>query len=212
MAELYRHFDEQGALLYVGISTSTMRRLAQHKNKTAWFTSVADVEVERLHYPRRRKRAEIKAIKRERPKHNVTHSVALSPPAVEEPTQRRIDTIARRGKLPVSTHPVWDTIGDARSGLKLGYRKGKRGGVWVGKLITNGARAETTLGASDDGSDAGLTHADATAATIAWAVRERTRLTAKIDYAPSKTNGRLVDLPPEELRATGSKLYPEEGA
>ena len=41
-------------------------------------------------------------------------------------------------------------VGDRRSGLKLGYRKGTRGGVWVGKLVESGARVETTLGRADD--------------------------------------------------------------
>ena len=81
----------------------------------------------------------------------------------------KIDTVARRKKLPVSSKPVWDTIGDARSGLKLGYRKGARGGVWVGKLVTDGARVEERLGASDDGGcGVGMSYADAVAAAIAW--------------------------------------------
>ena len=94
--------------------------------------------------------------------------------------QSKIDTIARRKKLPVATHPVWTSIGDARSGLKLGYRKGARGAVWVGKLVTDGARIETTLGAADD-AGTGMSHAEATAAAIAWAGKERARLTAKTD-------------------------------
>jgi integrase len=95
--------------------------------------------------------------------------------------QAKIDTIARRKKLPVSSKPVWTAIGDGRSGLKLGYRRGARGGVWVGKLVMGGARIETTLGASDDGSGVGLNYADATAAAIAWAGKEQARLTAKAD-------------------------------
>ena len=66
----------------------------------------------------------------------------------------KIDTIARRKKLPVSSKPVWNTIGDARSGLKLGYYKGARRGSWIGKLVMDGARGEETLGASDDGAPA----------------------------------------------------------
>ena len=92
----------------------------------------------------------------------------------------KTNTISRRRKLPVATHPVWDTIGDARSGLKLGYRKGKRGGVWVGKLVVDGARVETTLGPADD-AGTGLSYAEAAASAIAWAGKERARLTAKAD-------------------------------
>jgi integrase len=93
----------------------------------------------------------------------------------------KIDTVARRKKLPVSSKPVWDTIGDARSGLKLGYYKGARGGSWFGKLVMDGARVEEKLGASDDGNGKGLSHADAVAAAIAW--RERLTDSARADSA-----------------------------
>jgi integrase len=82
----------------------------------------------------------------------------------------KIDTIARRKKLPVSSKPAWDTIGDARSGLKLGYYKGARGGAWIGKTVKDGARAEKKLGASDDdGSGVGMSYTQATTTAIAWA-------------------------------------------
>ena len=88
--------------------------------------------------------------------------------------QTKIDTAARRRKLPGSTKPVWTSIGDQRSGLKLGYRKGTRGGVWVGKLVESGARVEATLGrAHDDDSGAGLSYVEAMQAAAAWAAKER---------------------------------------
>jgi integrase len=95
--------------------------------------------------------------------------------------QAKIDTVARRKKLPVATHPVWNSIGDARSGLKLGFRKGTRGGVWTAKSVSGGARTEITLGPADDGSGTGMSHADAVAAAIAWSGKERARLAAKVD-------------------------------
>jgi integrase len=96
--------------------------------------------------------------------------------------QAKIDTPARRKKLPVATHPVWASIGDARSGLKLGYRKGARGGVWVAKLVLDGARVETTLGASDDaGTVKGLSYRDALTAATGWAEKEKARLAESAD-------------------------------
>jgi integrase len=92
--------------------------------------------------------------------------------------QSKIDTIARRKKLPVATHPVWTSIGDARSGLKLGYRKGARGAVWVGKLVSDSARVETKLGPADD-AGTGMSYAEAAQAMISWAGKERQRLTLK---------------------------------
>jgi integrase len=91
--------------------------------------------------------------------------------------QARIDTVAQRKKLPISSkNRFWTAIGDGRSGLKLGYRRGARGGVWVGKLVMDGARIETTLGAADDGSGIGMSYAEAMQAALAWAGKERTRL------------------------------------
>jgi hypothetical protein len=95
MAELYRHFDAQGALLYVGISASAVRRLAEHKKGAAWFSSIAFVEVERFPTRAAAQQAEFEAITRERPKYNVTHSVvhALPPP---EPTPRASTEMRRK--------------------------------------------------------------------------------------------------------------------
>ena len=95
--------------------------------------------------------------------------------------QSKIDTIARRKKLPVSSKPVWASVGDRRSGLKLGYRKGTRGGVWVGKLVESGARVETTLGQADDDGvlpGDGLSYIDAMQAAVAWAAKQRVALVA----------------------------------
>lgn len=67
---LYRHFDKEGRLLYVGISHSFMSRLAQHKGRSHWYWSIANVSV--THYPDRAtaERAERRAIRTEAPMHN----------------------------------------------------------------------------------------------------------------------------------------------
>ena len=43
---LYRHFDAAGALLYVGISNDTLRRLCQHKDRSHWFAAISRIEIE----------------------------------------------------------------------------------------------------------------------------------------------------------------------
>lgn len=43
---LYRHFDTDGRLLYVGISNDTLRRLCQHKERSHWFEQIARVDIE----------------------------------------------------------------------------------------------------------------------------------------------------------------------
>jgi hypothetical protein len=66
---LYRHFNEAGELLYVGISLCAIARLEQHK-RSPWFQEIRRVEIEQ--YPTR-EQAQFKeawAIRREKPKYN----------------------------------------------------------------------------------------------------------------------------------------------
>jgi hypothetical protein len=37
--ELYRHYDAEGNLLYVGISLNSVVRLTQHRQASGWFDS-----------------------------------------------------------------------------------------------------------------------------------------------------------------------------
>lgn len=71
MTYLYRHFDKDGALLYVGISLSAVQRLGQHKDHSHWFQQIARVEIEE--HPTRAAAllAESKAIRDENPKFNI---------------------------------------------------------------------------------------------------------------------------------------------
>ncbi len=69
--ELYRHYDENSVLLYVGISYSAFLRLRNHKNASAkWFDKLSTIKVD--HYPSKRSAeiAELKAIKDENPLYN----------------------------------------------------------------------------------------------------------------------------------------------
>lgn len=43
---LYRHFDAQDVLLYVGISLSAVHRLEQHRHRSGWFGQIKRVDVE----------------------------------------------------------------------------------------------------------------------------------------------------------------------
>lgn len=71
---LYRHFADDGTLLYVGISLSWPARTKQHSRGSQWFAQVARVEIE--HFPTREAaiEAEFEAIKRERPQFNIIHN------------------------------------------------------------------------------------------------------------------------------------------
>jgi hypothetical protein len=71
---LYRHFDAEGTLLYVGISISALNRLAGHRGRAPWYWNIARVEVTRYATRRESLDAEREAVKTERPLFNIQHA------------------------------------------------------------------------------------------------------------------------------------------
>ena len=70
---LYRHFNSEGRLLYVGVSLSAIGRLAGHRTKSDWFPNIARVEIETLPDRISALCAEKDAIANESPQFNVRH-------------------------------------------------------------------------------------------------------------------------------------------
>lgn len=66
---LYRHFDADGILLYVGISATPAYRLSQHIDRE-WFNDIRRVEIEMFPSREEAIAAEITAIKTEAPRFN----------------------------------------------------------------------------------------------------------------------------------------------
>ena len=66
---LYRHFNKDSKLLYIGISVSVWKRTSKHK-RSHWFDEVTRIELER--YPNRISalKAEAIAVAKEKPLHN----------------------------------------------------------------------------------------------------------------------------------------------
>lgn len=69
---LYRHFDKDGKLLYVGVSLSAVARLAQHRDSSAWFEKIETVKIERFESREAAIHAERNAILLEHPVHNIS--------------------------------------------------------------------------------------------------------------------------------------------
>ena len=67
---LYRHFDKDGQLLYVGISLSHVARLSQHRDGSPWYEDIAHVTIEWHKTRVDAELAETTAIGREAPKYN----------------------------------------------------------------------------------------------------------------------------------------------
>ncbi|CAL9647890.1 GIY-YIG nuclease family protein [Streptomyces sp. enrichment culture] len=68
---VYRLFDADGALLYVGMSYAPERRIRDHRRQRAWWPQVASISIEWFATRYRASLAEAKAINTENPVHNV---------------------------------------------------------------------------------------------------------------------------------------------
>jgi predicted GIY-YIG superfamily endonuclease len=71
---LYRAFDREKRLLYVGISLNWNNRLKQHAKGSLWFVDVTEIGIEWFDTRDEALSAEADAIKREKPEYNVMHS------------------------------------------------------------------------------------------------------------------------------------------
>lgn len=84
LTALYRHFDADGVLLYVGISLRPVQRLGTHAKGSRWADRITRVTVEWRESREAAMRAESVAIRDELPSYNITGQVeARRPPRVK---------------------------------------------------------------------------------------------------------------------------------
>lgn len=74
ITELYRYFDKDSNLLYVGISKNAIARQSQHQGSSHWYNKATSSTIERFKSRDDALSAEKKAIKNENPIHNVIHA------------------------------------------------------------------------------------------------------------------------------------------
>lgn len=99
---LYRHWNADGELLYVGISLKPFQRLDQHKNNSHWYGDIANVSVEYFDTRSLAEDAERVAINKEKPLHNITHALVHG-----DLPQRRLERRAVRPSEKVLFAPRW---------------------------------------------------------------------------------------------------------
>jgi predicted GIY-YIG superfamily endonuclease len=75
---LYRIYDAQGVLLYVGISKTFAARLARHHQDQPWADEIAEVKCHPFPDRESAHQAEVEAIRLEKPVHNQQHKVKPS--------------------------------------------------------------------------------------------------------------------------------------
>jgi Nuclease subunit of the excinuclease complex len=120
---LYRFFDADGALLYVGKSINVWRRLGAHRRGSEFYPEAASVTLQRgFGSESELAAAEAAAIRAERPRYNYETFSGDLTPATEEPAAalrmgRPAKGVTRIGKTPALTIRMPKPIRD-----ELAYR------------------------------------------------------------------------------------------
>lgn len=71
---LYRYFDSEGQLLYVGITGDNTKRQSQHRRSSFWFGEIASASFEHFDTRDQALTAESAAIRYEKPLHNIAQT------------------------------------------------------------------------------------------------------------------------------------------
>ena len=96
---LYRAFNGQGQLLYIGITLNPAMRFSQHGYGQPWWTDVAEIEMQQFPSREAVMEAERSAILDEKPMHNVLHNKSQAVmPAVKTQTAKSHCVGKRRTK------------------------------------------------------------------------------------------------------------------
>jgi|ERR1700694_5860140 len=121
MYQLYRHFDKDGQLLYVGRSISALCRLLQH-GRAPWIDEISFIEIDKFTSSDELARAEAIAIATENPIYNrVQPSLAplkrkknSAPLRPSQGISVPILNIRRRGRPRIEGLRPWDAAGISR--------------------------------------------------------------------------------------------------
>lgn len=97
MTNLYRHYDNKGILLYVGISLSAVARLCQHRDHSQWFKDISKVTIEKYEDRKTALLAEKEAIRKEKPTWNIKHN--LQKTEEHNPFKRKDALLAKQTEL-----------------------------------------------------------------------------------------------------------------
>lgn len=127
---LYRHFDKQQQLLYVGISLRSFQRLAEHREYSHWFEDIANVTFESFSNKDDALLAEKTAIQTEKPRFNLIHNTTQRSKVRVEDVEERPAVTRSREKLTGLFRPTY-TLGQAADALNISADT-------LSKLIKNG--------------------------------------------------------------------------
>lgn len=116
---LYRHYDKDNILLYIGISLHHIVRLSQHKGHSHWYSEITTTKIEKFDSREDVVKAERAAITNENPLYNVHR------PSIKEQKQKISQSNESREvllKRVVQFNPLY-SISEVATVLDTGVKK-----------------------------------------------------------------------------------------
>lgn len=136
---LYRHWDSEGKLLYVGISLSPAYRLSQHKDTAHWFRRIASTTIEWLPSRLLAIAAEREAIKTEAPECNIVHRLTAREAYLAEMAEESCAELTRkvlRFAPSYSIKGMAEALGMGEVSVRLALFHGDLPFMWTGSAIS----------------------------------------------------------------------------
>lgn len=115
---LYRHFDKDDKLLYVGISKNTINRLGQHENNSHWFGLITRITIERFPDRKTALEAERVSISKENPLFNLQRPFLIEMPSHAEESKKDLVKRIVQFNAVYSINDAADTLALPRKKLK----------------------------------------------------------------------------------------------
>lgn len=128
---LYRLYDADDQLLYVGISLNPASRWTQHANDKSWWQDIARTDVEWLPSREEALGAEVRSIQTEQPLHNVVNA-RVTRPEIEPPApgQPEVGVPEAAKRLGTSRQNVLRMCLDGRISARYDKAPGLKRGRW----------------------------------------------------------------------------------
>lgn len=150
-SSLYRHFDREQKLLYVGVSISAVKRLGEHALHSHWHSQIANVTIEHFETRKEAIAAEKEAIESEKPLHNIAHNKSKKDRPLSE-YERQLEARRNLYSRTVNFKPLY-SVKEAAQTLALSPHKvtsmivaGELGGYAINTVtrIVNGEEQNAT--------------------------------------------------------------------
>lgn len=135
---LYRFYDADGRLLYVGITFALKQRWRMHRQEKEWWPLVAANQVEWLPDRWQAMTAETAAIKAEKPLFNIQDSLLpVAPlPEIPAPASRTEEAVAALRKAARAKKTAEDRADAARAALAVAMTNAVHAGVKQSEVVS----------------------------------------------------------------------------